>query len=198
MSIQGEETQFDALVSPIHNKRDSFNFLSFNETGKRPRRNQRMSLAIPNQEKTGNFSSTIDAVYLKQQKLIERFRRNETKYAEALSRIASNLADIKRKTSFLKVENGQTVDEYLRFRQINEDRDHEKRRNCLQLLNLVSGSNSSQPIIDSETTESKYKRANFACKVTQSNRRGGLNHLQSNLFPVVFSQSREVNRLARF
>ncbi len=193
MSIRRESMRQESLQSPILLKEDSFHFKSFNEAAKRHTKSQVKILGFPSLEKQESFSSSIDVVYRKQKRLVERFRQNETKYTDALSRMASELAEIKRKTSFIKVANGQSVAEYLKLRHINENRENERRENCLQLLNLAKGAQYSHGQFAFGGFGSNNRQIEPRTKMGEFNRRGIVNQLPSNMLQMVFSKTREAN-----
>ncbi len=108
------------------------------EFGKMARRQSRniQSFVSP---KT-NPVNPIEMVFRKQTRLLERFKQNESKYVQALTKISNDIGQIKKRTNFIRVENGQTIEEYMGFRNQNEQRDKGKRYDCLNLLNLYANS----------------------------------------------------------
>ena len=77
----------------------------------------------------------LELVTVMQEKMFERVKKNEARYIDALNKIYSDLYTMKKKTNFIKVENGQTTEEYLQYRARMDKIDRKKRLDALTLLN---------------------------------------------------------------
>ena len=79
-----------------------------------------------------------------QEKLLNRYRRNEQKYSVILSKINQEIDAVKFRSKFVSVENGKTTNEYLSFVEHKDRLDKAKRLECLGLLDIYQKSISSK------------------------------------------------------
>ena len=92
---------------------------------------------ISYQKKKSPKNENFEILTIMQNEMIKRVEKNESKYFKALNKIYENIKKIKKKTNFIKVNNGKTTEEYLRYRKIIDNRDKKKRLDNLALLNTL-------------------------------------------------------------
>ena len=77
----------------------------------------------------------LEMVARMQEKMFDKVRRSEKRYGEALQRIHDDLSSLKKRSNFIRLENGQTTEEYLAYRARIDHLDKRKRLDALTLLN---------------------------------------------------------------
>ena len=70
-----------------------------------------------------------------QLKLMQKLKKSKQKYNQLLEKFTKEIKVLKKKTTKVKLENGQTVEEYIYFRDRENKVDKLKRIDCLTLLN---------------------------------------------------------------
>lgn len=74
----------------------------------------------------------------KQLLMVKRFKKNEAKFADALTRISYELQDLKKRVGFVKVDNGYSLFEYMESKKSKEQNDRQKRFDALRLLDTFA------------------------------------------------------------
>ena len=75
----------------------------------------------------------LELVARMQERMFDKVRRNEKRYGDALQRIHDDLSSMKKRTNFIKLENGQTTEENLAYHSRIDQLDQRKRLYALTL-----------------------------------------------------------------
>ena len=84
---------------------------------------------------TVDHKKALELITVMQERMFDRVKKNEARYTDALNKIYTDMYAMKKKTNFIKVENGQTTEEYLQYRARMDKIDRKKRLDALTLLN---------------------------------------------------------------
>ena len=136
--INLNKSKRDSLKKALSNSRIMKSYLETpnSKSGKLPRLKSKLNYHKKNKEKDNN----LEILQIMQKEMIKKVQKNENRYFKALNKIYEDVKKIKKRTHFIKVNNGKTTEEYLRYRKIVDNRDKKKRLDNLALLNTLGHS----------------------------------------------------------
>ncbi len=162
-AVFGVNERLGSLASP--SKRATFN------KSPSPRKTYMTTNTILENHLREKSPEALDEILRKQSRLLQQFRKNETRYVAALKKINEDIKVIKGQTRFIKVENGQTIQEYMLYKHKTETDDRRKRFDCLALLNNYASSLPSNNQ-NSKCPSPNFENSKFNIKPVLSQRNG--------------------------